>query len=110
MKSTKNALVDVQGSLVDIETLRSRAAIVADIMSKVTREEQDIELKHPLRVTASALRSPCHAMVAQGKEQLGERLSDTKDIEKAEELTQFVANKVGEQLVLYTEKEEEEAE
>lgn len=91
----------------ELATIRSRCALVLDAIEKAGGDEE-ITLAHPLRVTLGAGCSLHMRWLKKEKNRLGDRMIENADIEDACELTQRIANKIGEQLVLFLQPEDDE--
>lgn len=106
-KVTRNNIMDIQGSTVDVDIIRGRSVLLQDVIGK-SKPEDEITLKHPLRVTLGAGLSLHSRWLRKEKEKVAGRVVSVNDIEKAIELTTHIANTIGEQLQLYVPTDDDE--
>jgi len=105
---TRRNLVSINVAPLSVDTVRSRCALILEKM-EVANDADVVEFNHPLRVTlGDALSLHARKLDRIKDKTLGPALVGTDDILEAEEATRHVANKIGEQLTMHLESEEEE--
>jgi len=105
---TRRNMVSINVSPMPVDTVRSRCAMITEKM-EVADDDTIVELNHPLRVTlGDALSLHTRKLDRIESKTLGPALVGTSDIEDAEEATRHIANKIGEQLTIHLESEDEE--
>jgi len=106
--SARRTMVSLNVSPMPIDVVRSRCAEITTLM-ETADDETDVTLNHPLRVTlGDALSLHLRKIARLESKALPGILCDTNDIVKAEEATRHIANKIGEQLTMHLESEDEE--
>jgi hypothetical protein len=91
-----------------VDSARSRCAVITE---KVLRADDDdvVELNYPLRSTlGDALSMHARKLAKLEDNTLPDLLVGTREADEAAERTQHIANKIGEQLTMHLESEDDE--
>lgn len=107
LKSARKNAIEVGASIVELDTFRSRCAIIRDRVTNTKRGDH-VTLEHPLRVTLGTALSLHGRWLKKEAKKFDDKLMEKNDLTTDAERTRWIANKINEQLVLYIAAEEED--
>lgn len=107
-KATAKDMTALNVATLGLDTVRSRCARIVEIV-ELADDESAVDLNHPLRATlGDALSMHARKLAKIAEKTLPDMLVDTSDVDEAAERTAYIANKIGEQLTMHLESEDEE--
>lgn len=106
--AARSTLLALNLSVLDLDVVRSRCALITERLDR-TDAGALMELHYPLRATLGDACSLHARKLARLEDKtLPQLLVDTGDVQRATDATRHIANKIGEQLVLFVESKDDE--